>query len=122
MATKKATSGKEGLARWTAAKPTPETRAGLAQQTDMTADVMSSRRGLPLSALVFGSAYAIFGWLDYLHVREKNLRGRKHEILLRAMGRGEPGRISLERAQGNGGESPRITCAGTALNSKSESK
>ncbi len=54
-------------------------------------------------------------------VREKT-QGHKHEILLRAMGRGEPGSISLERAQGNGGGSPRITCAGTALNSKSEKR
>ncbi len=37
-------------------------------------------------------------------------------------GAGNGGAISLERAQGMGGESSKLTCAGTALDSKSEKK
>ena len=55
-------------------------------------------------------------------VREKT-QGQKH---LRtkfhfAQRCGEWGSISLERAQGKGGGSSQLTCAGTALDSKSES-
>ncbi len=45
---------------------------------------------------------------------------RKDEIFTSHSRCGEWGSISLERAQENGGESSRFTCAGTALNSKSE--
>ena len=77
--------------------------------TDMTADVAGSRRGSPLSALVFRSVYA-----------GGNPQGQKYETFAPRRRVWVMGERSLEKSVGQGGLIPKTCCVVTALDSKSE--